>query len=55
MKILDIDDKNDQIPNFKIDNRTKNLASTSTPSGLRRRPLKVLQEISMIVTPNKKS
>jgi hypothetical protein len=55
VKILDIDDKNDQIPNFKIDNRTKNLASTSTPSGLRRRPLKVLQEISMIVTPNKKS
>jgi len=56
VKILDkIDDKNDQISHFKIDNRTKYAASTSTPSGLRRRPLKAPQDISMIVTPNKKA
>ena len=56
VKILEkIDDKNDQIKHFKIDNRTKHAASTSTPSGLRRRPLKMPNEVSMIVTPGKKA
>ncbi len=56
VKILEqIDDKNDQISNFKFDNRTKHAASTSTPSGLRRRPLKMPQELSIIVTPGKKA
>lgn len=55
VKILEyIDDKNDQISNFKIDNRKKHTASTSTPCGLRRRPLKMSQELSIIVTPAKK-
>jgi hypothetical protein len=53
VKILEtIDDKNDQIANFKPDNRTKHAASTSTPSGLRRRPLKLPQDVSMIVPSN---
>ncbi len=55
VKILEqIDDKNDQISNFKIDNRVKHAASTSTPSGLRRKPLKMSNEVSIIVTPGKK-
>lgn len=42
VKILDkIDDKNDQITKLKLDNRTKHAANTSTPSGLRRKPLKL--------------
>ncbi len=49
VKILEkIDDKNDQIENLKIDNKTKHSASTSTPSGARRRPLKAPQDVSMI-------
>lgn len=43
-----IDDKNDQLANLKIDNKTKHSASTSTPSGMRRRPLKAPQDVSMI-------
>lgn len=55
VKILEtIDYKNDQISHLKIDNRTKHAAATSTPSGLRRKPLKAPQDISVIVTPNKK-
>lgn len=51
--LVNIDDKNDQISNFKFDNRTKHAASTSTPSGLRRRPLKLPMEVSIIATPSK--
>lgn len=54
VKILEeINYKTDEITNFKIDNRTKHAASTSTPSGLRRRPLKMSTELSMIATPDK--
>ena len=48
VKILEkIDDKNDQLENLKIDNKTKHSASTSTPTA-RRRPLKAPQDVSMI-------
>lgn len=54
--ILDkIDDKNDQLTKLKLNNRIKHAAQTSTPSGLRRKPLKLPTDISMIVTPNKKA
>ena len=49
VKILEkLEDKTDKILNVKCDNRTKHTASTSTPSGLRRRPLKAPQNVSMI-------
>jgi len=49
VRILEnIDDKNDQLTNFRFDNRTKHAASTSTPSGQRRRPLKAPVDVSMI-------
>lgn len=49
VRILEnIDDKNDQLTNLRIDNRTKHAASTSTPSGQRRRPLKAPVDVSMI-------
>ena len=52
VKILEkIEDKPDQILNVKCDNKTKHTASTSTPSGLRRRPLKAPQDVSMICKP----
>lgn len=50
-----IDDKNDQLTKLKLNNRIKHAAQTSTPSGLRRKPLKPPTDISMIVTPNKKA
>ena len=52
-KLLDeISDKKDQIlQNVKPDNRQKHTASTSTPSGLRRRPLKAPQNVSLIIKP----
>jgi hypothetical protein len=43
--------KPDQILNVKCDNKTKHTASTSTPSGMRRKPLKAPQDVSMIVKP----
>ncbi len=50
VRILEkIDDKNDQLTNLRIDNKTKHSASTSTPSGARRRPLKAPQDVSLIV------
>lgn len=56
VKILEkIDDKNDQLTKLKLDNRIKHAAQTSTPSGLRRKPLKLPTDISMIVTPNKEA
>ena len=49
VRILEnIDDKHDQLTNFRFDNRTKHAASTSTPSGQRRRPLKAPVDVSMI-------
>lgn len=53
-KLLDeISDKKDQIlQNVKPDNRQKHTASTSTPSGLRRRPLKAPQNVSLIIKPD---
>lgn len=53
-KLLDeIADKKDQIlQNVKPDNRQKHTASTSTPSGLRRRPLKAPQNVSLIIKPD---
>lgn len=53
VKIIEIDTKNDQIDNFKIDNRKKHAVSTSTPSGMRRRKLQLPQDFSMISTPSK--
>lgn len=53
VKIIEIDAKNDQIENFKIDNRKKHAVSTSTPSGMRRRKVQVPQDFSMISTPSK--
>ena len=48
VKILEkINDKNDQLTNLKIDNKTKHSASTSTPTA-RRRPLKAPQDVSLI-------
>ena len=56
VKVLDkIDEKNDQISRLKLDNRIKHAAQTSTPSGLRRKPLKLPTEVSMIVTPQKQT
>ena len=40
--------KNDQLTNVKADNKHKHTAATSTPTGLRRRPLKVPQNVSII-------
>lgn len=51
VRILEeLTEKNDQILNIRCDNRTKHTASTSTPSGFRRKPLKV-QDVSMISKP----
>lgn len=56
VKILEnIDDKNDQLANFKFDCRKKHGAPTSTPSGLRRKPLKLPQDVSMIASPKPKA
>ncbi len=40
--------KNDQLTTVKCDNKTKHTAATSTPTGLRRRPLKLPQNVSII-------
>lgn len=48
-KILEQINENDVIVNLRCDNKKKHTASTSTPSGLRRRPLKAPQDVSMII------
>ena len=56
VKILEnIDDKNDQLANFRFDCRKKHGAPTSTPAGLRRKPLKLPQDVSMIASPKPKA
>lgn len=53
VKIMDeISNKPDDIlSNLKPDNKTKYKASTSTPSGLRRKPLKAPTDVSFIMKP----
>jgi len=52
--LTEINLKNDQLAGkVKPDNKAKHTASTSTPSGLRRRPLKCPQNVSVISTPGK--
>ena len=46
--IEDINLKNDKLESIKCDNKHKHTAATSTPSGLRRRPLKLPQNVSII-------
>jgi hypothetical protein len=55
VRILEIiHDENDQLVNFKVDNRKKHAASTSTPSGTRRQKLKAPHDVSIIDKPESK-
>jgi hypothetical protein len=47
-KVLENLKKNDIIENLRCDNKTKHTANCSTPSGLRRRPLKAPKDLSFI-------
>ncbi len=49
-KLLEINEK-DELLNVCCDNKTKYTKSTSTPSGMRRKPLKPPQDISFIGKP----
>jgi hypothetical protein len=51
LSMLNVNKVDPILNNLKCDNKTKHSASTSTPSGLRRRPLKAPVDVSMIDKP----